>query len=118
MYTHDVKFCQRNANGFNQPISSCFKRQFLAFNTRNNDYLVLRSSRFKLDFSLRVGCEELSKMIFEENKFPHLKLHICGHIHEDRGIAVIGNKKFINASSVGLIPGFLKHLEVDLEIQS
>lgn len=67
---------------------------------------------------LRVGCEELSKMIFDENKFPSLKLHICGHIHEDRGIEVIGDKKFINASSVGLIPGFLKHLEIDLERQS
>ena len=63
---------------------------------------------------LRVGFEELSKILFDEKKFSHLKLHVFGHIHEDRGMETIGQVKFINASSVGLLPGFLKYYEIDL----
>lgn len=64
---------------------------------------------------LRVGCEELAKIIFTEKKISNLKLHVCGHIHEDRGLEQIGNLTFINASSVGLIPGFLKHVEIEMD---
>jgi Icc-related predicted phosphoesterase len=53
---------------------------------------------------LRVGCEELAKMIFEENRFLNLKLHVCGHIHEDRGIEKHGGVCFVNASSFGFNP--------------
>lgn len=51
-----------------------------------------------------VGCEELKKMIFEENKFKNLKLHVFGHIHEDKGIKELAGIRFINASSVNINP--------------
>lgn len=61
-----------------------------------------------------VGCEELRKLILEEKKFQKLKLHVFGHIHEDKGIKEIDGVKFINASSVNLNPlrGKLDYFEV------
>lgn len=63
-----------------------------------------------------VGCEELSKMIFEEKKLTELKLHVFGHIHEDKGIKDVAGIRFINASSVNINPlrGKLDFFEVDL----
>jgi predicted phosphodiesterase len=47
----------------------------------------------------RAGCEELSRAI---DTLPDLKLHLFGHIHEDRGIVKRGRVTFVNASSLDL----------------
>lgn len=46
-----------------------------------------------------VGCEELAQKI---QKLPDLKLHIFGHIHENRGIIKLFNVTYINTSSLDL----------------
>lgn len=53
----------------------------------------------KCQDGFRAGCEELYKKI---SKMPDLKLHIFGHIHEDRGIAKVFNTTYVNASSLTL----------------
>lgn len=61
-----------------------------------------------------VGCEELKKIILEEKKFHKLRLHVFGHIHEDKGQKTIEGIQFINASSVNLNPlrGKLDYFEM------
>ncbi len=65
-----------------------------------------------------VGCEELAKIILDEKKISKLKLHVFGHIHEDKGINQREGIKFINASSVNLNPfsGKLDFFEVNLTL--
>ncbi len=58
-----------------------------------------------------VGCEDLTKIILEEKKFKNLKLHVCGHIHEDKGVKNLQGICFINASSVNL--NILKRGQLD-----
>lgn len=62
-----------------------------------------------------VGCEELTKIILDEKKLHKLKLHVFGHIHEDKGIKKINNIHFVNASSVNINPlrGRLDFFEID-----
>lgn len=64
-----------------------------------------------------VGCEELKKIILEEKKFSKLKLHVFGHIHENKGIENIDGVTFINASSVNINPfqGKLDYFETNLK---
>lgn len=47
--------------------------------------------------NLNVGCEDLLVRIRE---IDSIKLHICGHIHEGRGHINVGDKLFVNASSL------------------
>ncbi len=61
-----------------------------------------------------VGCEDLSRLIFEEKKLPCLKLHVFGHIHEDHGISQKDDITFINASSRGMLNLNLKFFEFNL----
>ena len=53
----------------------------------------------KLDSGLNAGCEELKKQI-DSGRLEELKLHICGHIHNSRGIVEKNNTIFINACSL------------------
>ena len=48
----------------------------------------------------KVGCEELAKKVLEIKP----KLHVCGHIHEARGVVVdkVNNITYNNASSLNL----------------
>lgn len=49
---------------------------------------------------LHVGCEQLAERL---PTFKNLKAHICGHIHESRGMFVNNsNTAFINASAVDI----------------
>lgn len=45
-----------------------------------------------------VGCEELNTKIWNINP----RLHICGHIHEAYGLAVVNDITFVNASILDL----------------
>jgi len=60
------------------------------------------------DHGGRVGCPDLRKVI--EQLQP--RVHVSGHIHEGRGIAVDDNTVYINASSVNLryVPVFKAYI--------
>lgn len=50
-------------------------------------------------FPHHVGCVELAKeLLHQELRRPHLKLHICGHIHEEYGLRIIDGVTYVNAS--------------------
>jgi Icc-related predicted phosphoesterase len=70
---------------------------------------------------VRTGSVEMRKLISE--KLTELQLDLCGHIHEARGMKVVDDVTFVNASSLGrdyetISPPVIIHLDENGQVNS